>query len=526
MKSIYQLAALVGSESDGINDEKFMAAAWILYAWMRREAIDYIPLPELPATISGSTKKGRSVAAIYQPEEHFFTLRASVFENGIRDTIEAEIKPYRQSLLLAVRETVFLRESSSKVKPASGPPAFVHQLIDEVGLNDGLRLSAAPRRISVQEVGKLIGLLCAGDRRLPVVLISQAKIPALGRNGYLVDGRELAADLAGSAHVLAIDWDATHELSRIIGDEWSCFGGAVRIYRPGSIDFETDDPYEHPLYTVQSIKRNFYPGDFEKELKKVIRAQNAAQAIDWNRLGVRFYVETEQERMLSASGEASTEELLKQCREQLRRVYESKEEYKTLAESYYADMSACREDSQALQKQMTAMTEMIDRQRREIARLKHGSVERPPVDLGYEQMAKWVEQYYPDRLYLHPRAVRALKSAVYQNPSMVYRCLTLLAEDYYDYRMGRISRNAFLQRCKAVDPGLDECGFGEGSDILEQGDEYYITYGGKRRLLERHLRKGVSHNALYCLRIYFFWDAKSAHVVIGSLPGHLRSSLT
>lgn len=215
-----------------------------------------------------------------------------------------------------------------------------------------------------------------------------------------------------------------------------------------------------------------------------------------------------------------------QCREQLRRVYESKEEYKALAETYYADMAACREDSQALQKQMTAMAEMMDRQRREIARLKHGKTERPPVDLTYEQMAKWVEQYYPDRLYLHPRAVRALKSAVYQNPSMVYRCLILLAEDYYDYRKGRINRDAFLQRCNAVDPGLSECGFGEGSDILEQGDEYYITYGGKRRLLERHLKKGVSHNALYCLRIYFFWDDKTSHVVIGSLPGHLRSSLT
>ena len=150
----------------------------------------------------------------------------------------------------------------------------------------------------------------------------------------------------------------------------------------------------------------------------------------------------------------------------------------------------------------------------------------PPVDLGYEQMAKWVEQYYPDRLYLHPRAVRALKSAVYQNPSMVYRCLILLAEDYYDYRMGRINRDTFLQCCAKVDPGLSECGFGGASDILEQGDEYYITYGGKRRLLERHLKKGVNHNALYCLRIYFFWDEKSSHVVIGSLPGHLRSSLT
>ena len=100
MKSIYQLTALIGNKSDGINDEKFMTAAWILYAWMRREVIDCIPLPELPATVSKSAKTGRSVASIYQPEEHFFTLRSSVFENGIRDTVEAEIMPYRQSLLL------------------------------------------------------------------------------------------------------------------------------------------------------------------------------------------------------------------------------------------------------------------------------------------------------------------------------------------------------------------------------------------------------------------------------------------
>ena len=39
MKSIYQLTALIGNKSDGINDEKFMTAAWILYAWMRREVI-------------------------------------------------------------------------------------------------------------------------------------------------------------------------------------------------------------------------------------------------------------------------------------------------------------------------------------------------------------------------------------------------------------------------------------------------------------------------------------------------------
>ena len=75
----------------------------------------------------------------------------------------------------------------------------------------------------------------------------------------MVDGRELASDLAGSAHVMVIDWDVTYEFSRIVVDEWSCFGGAVRIYWPGLFDFETDDPYVHPLYTAQTIRRNFYP---------------------------------------------------------------------------------------------------------------------------------------------------------------------------------------------------------------------------------------------------------------------------
>ena len=66
MKSIYQLTALIGNKSDGINDEKFMTAAWILYAWMRREVIDCIPLPisiHAPRKGSDGPVQGESEAA-------------------------------------------------------------------------------------------------------------------------------------------------------------------------------------------------------------------------------------------------------------------------------------------------------------------------------------------------------------------------------------------------------------------------------------------------------------------------------
>ena len=67
-----------------------------------------------------------------------------------------------------------------------------------------------------------------------------------------------------------------------------------------------------------------------------------------------------------------------------------------------------------------------------------------------------------------------------------------------------------LQCCAKVDPGLSECGFGGASDILEQGDEYYITLWREATSTGAALEKGVNHNALYCLRIYFFWDEKSS----------------
>lgn len=524
----YQLLAFVGSGESGVSDVQFIKAAWILYEWMRSEATPNILLPQMPSTVSDSAKGGQSAAAIYKPEQSFFTMRYTwPSERGTeRNVIEAELRPWSTRLCLAVRQTEFRGPNTNRSRLAGSPP-LVKQMIREIALNDGHLISSAPWHLSGKHIYELVAFIQSPERKLPVVLISQAKNPGLGVNGYLLDAPALAESVAGVAHVAEIEWDATFELSRIVGNEWSCFGGAVRIYWPEPINFDLDDPYLHPLYTVRSIRSSSYDnGSMEKSLRRLLYSRNAESQMNWSAQGIQFYVEAEQERMFAASGAVRTEVLLQQCQEQLRRVHQSMEEYKSLAEEYFEDVCASRKDSETLYQQVQALSVMVDRQRREISRLKSGTKEGPPIDRGYEKMQEWVAQYYPDRLYLHPRAVRALKSAAYQNTTLVYRCLILLAEDYYDYRKGRISRDEFLRRCSAIDPGLTECGFRSASDILEQGEEYYIMYGGRRRLLERHLKKGVSHNPLYCLRIYFFWDEKTSLVVIGSLPGHLRSALS
>ena len=54
----------------------------------------------------------------------------------------------------------------------------------------------------------------------------------------------------------------------------------------------------------------------------------------------------------------------------------------------------------------------------------------------------------------------------------------------------------------------------------------YPPASGTREFLAYHLKKGNARDVRYCLRIYFFWNAKDQQVVVGSLPGHLSTRVT
>ena len=149
-----------------------------------------------------------------------------------------------------------------------------------------------------------------------------------------------------------------------------------------------------------------------------------------------------------------------------------------------------------------------------------------PEDGSYADIEDWIGRDYPDRLFLHPRAARSLKSAAYENVKLVYQCLKLLASSYYDYCTGQGTYERFIDACKQVDPGLTEGGSITDAAAGMQGDSYFLQYNGKKRKLERHLTKGNSKDRRYCLRIYFFWDDQDQVVVIGDLPHHLDTSTT
>ena len=85
-------------------------------------------------------------------------------------------------------------------------------------------------------------------------------------------------------------------------------------------------------------------------------------------------------------------------------------------------------------------------------------------------------------------------------------------------------RRAYEQCCQKL--GLEEGPSFAGPGWGQYEDEYVVSFGGRRRRLDRHLKNGNSRSPKHCLRVYFFWDYDDEQVVIGWLPSHLTTNVT
>lgn len=147
----------------------------------------------------------------------------------------------------------------------------------------------------------------------------------------------------------------------------------------------------------------------------------------------------------------------------------------------------------------------------------------------YFGIANWVERYFSDRLYLHPKAIERLEAHSSPNPSAELICdaLDYLATDYWELRYHQIPKEVALTRCGEK--------YGRPFDVSPVGSitigytpaEYRIKYfkNAQGKLKESdlncHLRVGNDPENL--LRIYFLHDDDKQLIVIGSLPDHLSS---
>ena len=517
-------------------DEAFDRAGNIVYEWAKRKFSRIFRKMPYQKTTFDDKRDGNELGLLWDEGGQRFILRGAHPDTRVPGRMwitDVQLSPAADGgCLFAVRLSVTSLHACTEEIPFSCPQ-FVRLVADNIGLCDVIPVSRQVRVLSTQEeVDAFLDVLEDQVRQLPAVVVT----PCHREDGdaaetYMMDAERLAVDLYGVAHVFQMTWEANRYFTARVGKQWSAFSGAVRTYYPG-VHFDDMDYYQHPLLTRQSISlwtEEGGPDQCIRELEGRVMDRTRSRALPWEEKGVAFYLAAHQNylREQRARSARSERELIDSYEEQLEQMQKQCDECLSLADSYAKDLEICTDENERQRQTIGKLKARIETLQFQLeTALGEDAGQGVPEDGSYEEIGEWIEEHYPERLVLHPRAARSLKSAVYADTGLVYRCLKLLATSYYDYCRGAVDYNAFMRACKAVDPGLDERGAITDVAAGMQGDTYYVEYGGKKHKLERHLAKGSSKDQRYCLRIYYFWDEQEKAVVIGDLPHHLDTSAT
>lgn len=371
-------------------------------------------------------------------------------------------------------------------------------------------------------------------RQLPVYLLTEADEGELGLKvrRFLLDEDRLAQRLFGLGHVVTIPAEISYRWTELVGKSWAAFRGAVRTYRPG-LKFGEDPLSSHPLALATRVLAFTY-GDLKSEeaftefLIDQAHRDAAARRVEWadcayyvDALGLNATMAREM-----ALDESDWRSIYDQEIASLRaKVVEREKEAEEWSEQA-VEAGKVRDNYVEENRRLQAH---VDALRRALA-VKTGQTPDAEIAIPqtYDDLPEWVEEHLVGRLILHPRARQGIKEAIYEEVSLVYQSLLLLANDYRDMRLGitgdKERWEAALQNLRLKFSGsIDRARAGE------EGDTYFVRYPlhtERKEFLEFHLRRGTSHDHRRCLAVYFFWDAETQQVVVGWLPSHLENRLT
>ncbi|MXW92832.1 MAG: hypothetical protein F4Z47_13680 [Rhodospirillaceae bacterium] len=148
------------------------------------------------------------------------------------------------------------------------------------------------------------------------------------------------------------------------------------------------------------------------------------------------------------------------------------------------------------------------------------------IPSSYGEVKEWSERYLGDRVILTGKAFRAAKAAEFENVSLSYEALLMMANEYWKMKVYGGEERIRMFEKKLKELGLENSRTGEKTKLLEQGDEFLVSWRGSKKLLDWHLKNNVSRNPIKIFRLYYFWDDETQQTVVGSLPSHLRTRLT
>jgi hypothetical protein len=407
-------------------------------------------------------------------------------------------------------------------------PGIVRQILKSTpGVLDGRELNERPWRIECRDdVLELVSFLRDPARRRPLFLVSET----LDGEPSPVSAEGLSRMLLGAAHVASISGEASFELSDMLGKEFSVFGGAVRTYRAG-FDPDSDQPSVHPLALFDTIVG--WPNGGAEAFQRFLVAQalrdSVARRQDMEHelpsfATVQAFAQRQSHAKALKEG-LSDSELLKMALEDIESLKRSLVEERDTGRGLLD--AADRERDEAIKNRDEAKAEAANLRSR-IVLLEHALEqqnfnEEIIIPNSFDELEHWVNRHLSGSVVVLNRAYRAAKKSTFENPELAYETLLILKNLYVPMRrQGGLDRRDEYHRA-LQEHGLEEAPTFAAERAGEYGDEYFVTYGGRRRELDHHIKGSNARDERRGFRLYFFWDEESQQVVVGWLPSHLTN---
>jgi hypothetical protein len=413
---------------------------------------------------------------------------------------------------------------SGEAVPASSPRFLRDFVVHHSLVDGGVPVSAVSNFVEdMNSFTRFMTLLLSPDRSLPIVVLTQ--LPH--STDYALDPAKLAKDTQGLAHVFRLSSAMTFWLSDQVGKTLSVFHGAVRTYYPG---FSVESaPWQHHLVFPQRIaewndEAGTGPVAFEQFLSRQLHAFSVGTPAKIEQLPSYFSIR----RALLDKPNKTTDEEIQSLRIEVEEARAKEQEWQVIADDRDAEAHANEEENRSLRAQNLTLANDLKELR------KARGETSIPIPSSYADLPKWVNSYFADRLFLHARAVRAIKDAAFENVSLVYETLKLLADAYWPMRANQ-EQEQRQTLSNNWEEGVKQLRLEYNSHSIAQNrlgefrEAYTINYRigqSSRQVLGPHLKFGSTKDDRYCMRIYFLWDDDRQLVVIGHLPSHLDTRAT
>lgn len=432
-------------------------------------------------------------------------------------------------------------------------PRFIRNVVRKqtAFFDGGMPLKTRPDVIeNDDDVLSLIRLLLSKKRKAPVIVFS---LPDEETNPLRTAGsaQDVHNRSLGAAHVKIITGPASRKLTQQIGKQYAVYNQAVRTYQPRFLLHE-DEPARHPLalpdriydwkerwgvtfeqfLVNQAFARTVSVPGYEDRVpsfthvKRVFSEQQMAQArhdkvpddvllrLSGDESRALKDQLTEQQELydgLLAVAEEEKADALKESNETYDALLAISEDERKKAENLYLELKS----------QNLHLRSRIDQLQEQITTTSGKQEESIPTDL--DGFKNWCSTALAGEVELLSRAYRGIKKSEYENVALIYESLLLLRDYYIPMRtIGDIAhKNAYEEKCSAL--GLVESASLSNGQYSREDDTYIVMYEGRKKTLDRHLKKGTSREPRNCFRLYFFWDDEYQRVVVGWLPSHLHT---